>query len=301
MSASNGECRNLSLTGFTGAAIREGVLASYGGFGLANSMHNAYDNIAISIPNVSGAKGIVQTDVPNASPTPANPCFARFTNVTIFAPGGSAATFGFFLQWTDTNLYQNVHYVGGNANSACFLFDYTLQDNLPSACTILGIDPSGNGTTSRQFANNGTPGLGARPNYVKGLGEINFGRQPNIANLRPDLPQVITTLDLSGQTQPVSNSQAFVPYETGLYRTSVYLRISGAGAGGSLVARITAYDGVGPVNLDVNPGVNAAGGAVFGTIIYRAAAGYPVNYSVVFQGVSAAPTYSLTMSTERIG
>ena len=301
VSASNGECRNLSLTGFTGAAIREGVLASYKGFGLANSMHNAYDNIAINVPGVSGAKGVVQTGVPNASPTPANSCFARFTNVTVFAPGGTVATYGFCLQWTDTNLYQNIHYVGGNANSACFLFDYTLQDNLPSACTILGIDPSGNGTTSRQFVNNGVPGTGARPNTLKGLGEINRGRQPNIANLRPDLPQVVATLDLAGLSQPITNSPLFTPYEDGLFRTSVYLRISSKGGSGTLAARVTAFDGVGALNLDLNPAVSAAGGATFGAITYRAAGGCPVNYSVVFQNTSAAPTYSLTMSTERIG
>lgn len=303
VSASNGECRNLSLTGFTNTAIIERVLASYRGFGLANAMHNAYDNIAINVPSVSGARGVLQTGVPNASPTPANSCFARFTNVTVFAPGGTVATYGFYLQWTDTNLYQNIHYVGGNANSACFLFDYTLQDNLPSACTILGIDPSGNGTTSRHV-NNGVPGPGARPNTLKGLGEINRGRQPNIANLRPDLPQVITTLDLAGpsqQTQPITNSPLFTPYEDGLYRTSVYLRVGSGGGGGTLAARVTAFDGVGATNLDLNPPASAAGGATFGAVTYRAAGGYPVNYSVVFQNTTGAPTYSLTMSTERIG
>lgn len=355
LSASNGVSNGLSFTGFTNAAIREDVLTSYTGFGLANSMHNAYDNIAIQLPNVNGAKGIVQLGRPTASPVGANSCFGRFTNITFNAPTSTPATaqaagvqnnnatFGFYLQWTDTNYYENIHYIGGNQFSAAVLLDYTLTttsgqttttwNNLPSSCTFICLDVSGNGAgvnvgpagstgtanavmdVSRQFVNNGVPGNGARPNYVKGVGEINLGSQPmvklasgaqrkstTIANLRPDLPQVVDTLLLDGQTQPISNSALFTPYELGMYRTSFYLRITAGGAQGNITARITVDEGFGsPVNLDLNPSVNATIGATFGTIVYRAKPDSPVNYSVVFNNTTTAPTYSLNMTTERIG
>lgn len=350
LSASNGESRNLSFTNIVSSGLIETTLASYSGFGLANSMHNAYDNLAFNIPNIQGAKAVVQSGVPNATPVPCNSSFARFTNITIFAPtptgvtatsaavDNTTATYGFYLQWTDTNFYQNIHYVGGNSNSAAVLLDYTLTyvdgggatqvaANLPSSCTFIGFDVSGNGlganvgtlaapvyNISRQFANNGAPNEGARPNYVKGVGEINNGHQPRavlvntpfkltaLSNLRPDLPQVVDILMIDGQTAPISNTAFFTPYELGIYRTSFYLRITGSGDVGSLTARITCDDGLGSaVNLDMNPSVNATVGATFGTVTYRARGGSPVNYSVVFKNTNAAPTYSLNMSTERIG
>lgn len=297
-SASFGACQNLTFTNFTSSAIMETTLSTYVGFALANSMHNSWTNIAIAVPAVAGAKAIALTGQPTATPTPTNACYCNYTNITIYLPT-TLGTFGIYLQWTDSNLFTGVHLFGGSAAAKSVMFDYTLLSNLPSSCGFVSADLSGNGTNT-QFALSGTPNAGARPNWIKGVGEINLAAQPHVANLLPDLPVLVQKVDATGLTAPIANTILHTPYETGLFRASFYVRVSSNGAAGTLTPRITVSDGVGPINLDL-PAFTAVGGFGTGTVVFRAVAAVPLNYSIVFTGTTTAPTYNLALTLERIG
>ena len=294
-SASFGGCSHVAITNCTGSAIVETTFASFEGFALANSMHNAYGHLAISVPNVAGATGITLTGQPLAVPAAANSCYGQFSNVMIALPAAAAA-FGVRLAWCDSVTFEVLHIFGGPASTPV-VFDYTVQNNLPSSCSINGSDVSGG---ALQIANLGSPGAGARPNFVRGLGQINNARIPRLANLVADLPYTIATIDQIGVSAPISNVILYTPYETGMFRLSSYLRLTTAGTAGTLNVRLTVNDGVSPVNNDL-PGVAATGGANFGEIVVRASGGVPFNYSVVYIGVSGTPVYNVMVNCERIG
>lgn len=297
-SASFGCCNNLSFANINNSSVFETALANFVGFGLANSMHNSWTNLGIAVPAVAGAKAIVLTGQPAGKPTPSNSCYSNYTNVMISLPV-TLATFGIYLQWTDSALFNGLHIFGGSTTSVNVLFDYTLANNLPSSCGFISADVSGNGT-NKQFSVSGLPGLGARPNWIKGLGEINLGAEPHLPNLLPDLPVLVEKIDLTLVTAPITNSFFHTPYETGFFRASFYVRVTANGAAGTMTPRITVNDTVGTVNLDL-PVISAVGGFGQGTLFFKAISGSPINYSLVFTGTTTAPTYSLALMLERIG
>lgn len=298
LSASSGSSSNLALTNFTDAALVETTLPSFAGFGLANAMHNSWTNTSINVPAVYGAKAIVETGQPASTPQVTNACYNLFRNTTIYLPA-TQTTFGIYLQWTDSLLFEGTHIFGGSAKATAVMLDYGKQNNMPSSCGFVGIDASGNGTTVAQWANAGTPGPGARPNWVKGVGEINLGVQPSLPNLLTDMPARVRNVDTVGATSQIANAPLHTPYITGMFRASFYIRMTAAGTAGTITPRITVNDGVGAVNLDGSP-VNATGGATWSTVTFRAQAGFPVNYSTVFAGVTGTPAYNLALTLERL-
>ncbi len=114
------------------------------------------------------------------------------------------------------------------------------------------------------------------------------------------VPNRIARLDLVGVTAAISNVILYTPVTTGLYRLSAYLRLSTAGTAGTLNARFTVNDGVGPIDQDL-PLAPASGGAAGGAVVVRALAGQPFNYSVVYTGVTGTPVYNLMLTCECIG
>lgn len=300
-SASYGQNRNLALTNFVDAAVYETTLASFAGFGLANTMHNHWANLSINVPAVAGAKGIVLTGTPSATPTPVNACYEHFTNTLIYLPP-TLTTYGVYLQWTDSDLFEDLHIFGGSASAVMVQLDYTLSNNMPSSNGFVGVDPSGTGTNV-QFANSGAPGAGARPNWVKGLGEINLGVQPNLPNLAPDLPMQLGRTTLTGQTAALSNVALYTPYAAGLYRVSYYMLMTSGGTGGTISLSVNFNDSfTGKSHTSV--AINANGTAPFythGMFVFQAAAAAAITYTVTFAGVTGSPVYAVYMTLERIG
>lgn len=284
LSASFGSSSNLALTNFTDTALVETTLPSFTGFGLANAMHNSWTNTSINVSAVYGAKAVVETGQPASTPQVTNACYNLFRNMTIYLPA-TQTTFGIYLQWTDSLLFEGTHILGGSAKATAVMLDYGKQNNMPSSCGFVGIDASGNGTTVPQWANAGTPGPGARPNWIRGIGEINLGIQPSLPNLLTDMPARVRNVDTVGATSQAANAPPHTPYVSGMFRASFYIRMTAAGTAGTITPRITANDGV---------------GATWSTVTFRAQAGFPVNYSAVFAGVTGAPAYNLALTLERL-
>jgi hypothetical protein len=301
LSASFGQSSNLALSNFTDTAIYETTLASYVGFGLADSMHNHWSAISIAVPAVAGAKGIVLTGVPTASPQATNACYEQFTNILIFLPT-TLTTYGVYLQWADSNVFQDLHIFGGSVTAVCIELDYTVQANLPSGNCFIGLDPSGTGSNI-QFGQAGTPNSGARPNRILALSEINNAVQPNQPNLIADLPTLQTKLSLTGQTAAIGTTGLFTPYVSGIYRVSYYMTMTAGGTAGTLQLFVNYNDGF-TLKSDASGSINANGSAPLstnGVFVMQAAAGVQLSFNVNFTGVTGAPVYALYLVAERIG
>ena len=305
VSGSWGNCLNLSISGCL-SGIYETAHSTFTGGGLASwgTFHNSYTNIAINIPAVTGANGIVLTGVPDLV-TPllsANSCYSYFQNVFIRQNPAAGQTVGVHLQWTDTATFDGLHIFDGGVSSVAVLLDYTVLNNMPASCQFYSIDISGNGL-STQFANIGAPGSGARPNYIHGMGEINTATTPNLANLSPDLPKQHGVLNLTGQTAAITGANLYLPYETGLFRVSYFLTMVAAGTAGTVALSINFNDGFTGKSLS-SISVNTTGATPYftgGEMVLRAVAGVPINYSVTFTGVTGTPSYAVFAAIERVG
>lgn len=149
---------------------------------ITDSFHNYYRNTTVIMPSLAGSMGILLTG-PSTGASDSNTDFNQFVNTTIEVPTtASTVAYGLYVQQTDTNQFFDTHIFGGNNSSIGVVLDYATTNTWPASNSFYGIDVStGNGAGT--FLNNGSPGAGARPNYIYGFGESNGGTCPNIANL----------------------------------------------------------------------------------------------------------------------
>lgn len=176
-SASFGDNRNIVVTGCE-RGIVSGTVALFGSFTNTDSIHTSWYNTTVNIPNVANAMGILLSGTVAAN---SNTDYNNFYNTWITINAGAAVVTGLYLQSTDTVHFYNTHMSSaGNVNAICVVMDYTLANSFPSATRFMGIDVAncGGGT---QWAVNGTPGAGARVNYVY-VDEANNSVAPVIAN-----------------------------------------------------------------------------------------------------------------------
>lgn len=302
ISGSFGNSENLSIDKCLVGIYETTQTTFSGGWGTWSAIHNSYTNLAIMVPAIAGATGIVLTGRPNVNPLLAtNSCYAYFQNVVIEQPP-TLNTFGIYLQWTDTATFDGVHLISGSATSTGVMFDYTLQDNMPSSCQFYSLEASGSGT-STQYANSGTPGSGARPNYVNGIAEINLGANPNLANFSPALPRQHGVKNLTGQTSAITASPLFTPFETGIYRVAYYITVTTGGSAGTYTFTVNFNDTFGAKTLS-STAINATGvppSFTGGVAVFKASAGQPITFTVTLTGISGSPVYAVSVATERVG
>jgi hypothetical protein len=159
VSASFGDVSNLTILNCQ-RGLASSAVSPHGPYTNTNSQHNSYKNISIEVPASDSAMGMLLTGVSSAT-TDHN----TFENVNIYLPTTSNYTYGAFVQVADSNVFTGVHIYAGGPNAKSVNFDYTAAPNFPSGNFFLWLDPyqSGRGVS---FAEGGTPGPVASPNYV---------------------------------------------------------------------------------------------------------------------------------------
>jgi len=177
ISAMNGEVKNISFINCFRGRISQTV-APFGSFTNTNSQHNKYYNITYQVPSIAGATGALVTGI-----TSADTDYETNIGADIFLPTSVVSVCGVTLQGTESGTWVGVHHYGGNASATSWCLDYSVNSGgWPASTTIVNPDPfqSGGGA---QWANVGTPGAAAKPNYIVSLGQTNSATCPNITNL----------------------------------------------------------------------------------------------------------------------
>lgn len=209
MSAQNGDSRNLTFNNCK-QGITSTTVAIFGSFTNTDSLHNSFSNTTISVPNVASAIGINLTGV---TPFNSNTDYNAFINTTILLVGGSnLAQYGIYLQVTDTVQFYDTHIsnIGNNTGFICVNFDYAASNVFPSATRFTGLDIAtcGNGTP---FAQSGTPGAGAKPNWLL-IDEANGAVCPTtVNNLACQSAQSLMT-NAGGNAAPVDVFSAWTSF-----------------------------------------------------------------------------------------
>lgn len=175
-SAQNGETRNLSIINCT-KGLQSFTVAPFGSVTNTNSQHNKYYNTTVQVPAVANSVGIFLTGTSSADTD-----YNTFEGTDIFLPISSIVVSGIDLQATESNAFVNTHMYGGNASSLSITLDYSINSSWPASNFFYHVDPFQSGSGA-QWTNLGTPGSGAKPNYIIGLDETNSAACPNLANL----------------------------------------------------------------------------------------------------------------------
>jgi hypothetical protein len=160
--------------------------------GLSNntdSLHNRYEGLTVSVPS-GGLGGILLTGV-----TTANTDFNVFTSTTVALLGTTSN--GIYLQGAAGNLFLDAHVTGAAGNTSV-VFDYTLNNTWPANNVFDMIEPAVGATF---MSNAGSPGAGAKPNYLRNLITTDGATYPTLANLVTDGGQAFGT-----QTNDAANA-----------------------------------------------------------------------------------------------
>src|SRR5258706_7608055 len=201
ISAQYGYSYNLTVINCILGGILSATVAPFGSFTNTDSLHNLYENIQVNIPSTvaTNSFGIKLTGV-STSDTDYN----TFINITIFLQGPTASViYGVWLHNCDSNFIYGLQVtgIGGAGNLSTINFDYSASGGniWPASNIINGVD----GGTAPMI-NTGSPGNGARPNYIYGLVETNSAANPILTNTNPALPTIVAPgLDLTAQTGSV--------------------------------------------------------------------------------------------------
>lgn len=301
-SAQFGDCRNLGILGCVSNSIGSNTYALFGSMGSCDSLSNSFENIYISLPNVANVKGIVLT---GNTATNSDTDFNVFKNV-IIGLAGSAVSTGIYLQNCDSNSFYNILLAGGSAASFGVNFDYTASVNnaWPSSNSFFGIDTNGNTLGANQWVNGGTPGASAGANLVVGLAEGNGATQPNIANMRPDLPVVLPpSVNLTGQSASIGSTNIVLTPIAGIYRISGYLALTTTGNSVTVTVTVGWTDLSGAGRTFTSSAINFSAGTnnpqSFSVPIV-AEASTEITYLTTVSGAAGAGRYSLAVVVEKL-
>jgi hypothetical protein len=152
-----------------------------------NHMHNRYTNFAMRLPAINGSTGIWARG--NGVNGNTNSCYDIWDDLTMcFLPATAGITLtGVHLQFTDTETFRNVHFIGtGGASGGgvinAVLYDYTAEAaTMPTCCLFERVDFATSGTC---IANVGIPSGSPGPNLVVFVGTANgTPSNPSLANL----------------------------------------------------------------------------------------------------------------------
>jgi hypothetical protein len=146
-----------------------------------NTMHNMWSNIFIQVPAIVFATGI-SLDGDGVGAT-SNTAFEHYHNLSIFLPA-TLQTFGINLRATDSDEFFDLHIAGGSATATGVQFDYSaagITGQWPASVMFFGTEL--NGSPMTPWGLSGTPGAGAKPNYIFGHGETNGAAVPILNNL----------------------------------------------------------------------------------------------------------------------
>lgn len=177
-----GDTKNVSISGCTLVGLELTCWSTIAaGLIEANSMHNRFENLNISVATSNNAGGIDLTG--NAGIT-ANSCYNKFDNVVVNLPtsGASTGVYGVYLGSADSNKFSDLHILGGTTGQVGIELDYSVGSAFPSNNFFYDVDPAGNNLLT-QFFQNSSPAPTASPNTIYGLVTVNGGSDPAITGL----------------------------------------------------------------------------------------------------------------------
>jgi hypothetical protein len=284
-SAQNGDSANIVINNCA-RGFDSDTYALFGSFTNTDSYFNIYRNMAVQQPNsLNNTVGVYLTGA--STPTNADSDYNTFIGLNISMPNtGTNTATGLQLQAVDSNTFINTKiYINSSANTGVLL-DYSISSNFPASNSFFNVDVSGGNGTA--WANNGSPGSGATPNYIQGLIETNGQVAPNLVNLTVYGSHSIY-LNQGGASNPNTRLQATSGH-LGYLGTAPTITSGCTGAGSSVLSGST--DNAGEVE-----GSTAA--ATTCTITFAKA--FTTSNFCMTQGNSApltgTATYSLTTLT----
>ncbi|CAI8694328.1 hypothetical protein [Burkholderia sp. IT-111MI5] len=293
-SASNGDCRNLTIYGHTGAAIQSAAYPTFPGVGLTDAIQNSWHNTTIKNPDVAGVKGIVLDGAADSTSD-----YHLFTQTTIQMSSAVANT-GIHLRAADSCGFVGVHIFGTPPGGGGIVFDYSFRQFWPAGCWFQAVD---NGCGWANIGTPGTVGGTLGPNVLHSVLGANGASYPELPNLVvPALPGRWASKTFQAQTGAVA-SAAITPYavlESGLYRLSGYLVITGAGSAGGLVTPHMEWnDGQNTNTVNPTSVASNTGWTSWDQVVYCAVGTY-ISYRVDFSGVTTSPTYKVYFNVEKL-
>lgn len=179
-SAQFGDSANLSLNNCL-HGLASDTVPIFGALSNTDSYYNSYRNLAVQVPNIANAIGILIDG--NGSNNTSNTDFNSFYGVNVSIPNASGTVQAAIdLKACDSNVFYDTKVFLNSVNSVGVQFDYSAVNSWPASNTFVNLDSSG--TTGAFINNSSTPGSSARPNYIIGLVETNgFSAPNNFANL----------------------------------------------------------------------------------------------------------------------
>lgn len=198
VSAAFGDNSDLTVWECRTAGIYNQTVPPPGGVLNADNLHNYWRNTFIRLPEVNNANGLILT-----GGTTSNTDYNVFINTVIELAGTATGTVGLVLQACDSNMFYGLHFFAGNASAFTIVFDYSILNVWPASNGFYGVDPKI--TAGTLYANVGSPGGGAAPNWIYGLVTTNGATPPALANLSYILPGV-SLAGVIDKTLTVNNS-----------------------------------------------------------------------------------------------
>lgn len=176
-SAQWGDSANLTFNGCSAHGVLSDTVAIFGSFTNTDSTLNKWWGINVQVPNTTGAVGIALTGASGNT----NTNHGEWHSVVINFLGNCSNCVGLQLADADseqiyTLMFPNV----SGANVICVMYDYSVSNVFPASTSIYGVDTGtvAGGGCGTPYLSNGTPGAGAKPNYLYGVVETDGGVVP---------------------------------------------------------------------------------------------------------------------------
>jgi hypothetical protein len=187
-----------------------------------------------------------------------------------------------------------------NPAGCSIIFSYTESSQWPSSCVFINCEFG----STNAVSNSGTPGSGARPNYLVGHSETNGVPNPNLTNLYPALPTIVAPgVALTNQTASITttNITPIPTYLPAMFRVSGYLEITTAGNAVTVSVTIGWTDDSGATQAFTSAAISAAA-KNFTTveIPIRVAQGTNVAFLTTVSGAIGAGRYALCIKLEKL-
>jgi Pectate lyase superfamily protein len=302
ISAAFGDCRDLSFIGCF-RAVESVTVEVFGGLNHTDSLHNAYYNIMIQLPDVTGATGFLLTGSGSATPT-SDTDYNDISNVTFASSGAANKKYGFYLQVCDSNNIRNVQIPGGDVNFVSVSYDFNVNSNYPNSNNIDNIDFGSSATAPVQVG--GTPATSNTLNYIRGIVEGNGSSQSELNGLQTIASGPVCllcegSLALTAQAAAIADTTLFhLPNPNALYRVSYYIVVTSAGTSGTIQLNIKFNDVIqlqtlSSPTITVNPR-----GLGQGSFLIRTNGVSSPTYGISFNAVVGAITYNVYLKVEKL-
>jgi hypothetical protein len=313
--ASYGTIDNLSFRGFLGKGLYTAApsVTTFGSDG--NTSHITSKGLYFHLPNVGAPVGMY-LDGPVDVTCDTHSLVFDLVRVHL---SQSVTCYGAVFKCCDTVTINNLLMVvnpgvsgPGSANPSAIgvLYDYNYPTGVgavPADIVLHQVDVALGVSAARQFmAVNVPPSFAAmnvHNNIIGYLGETNGGAYPTVLpNTLIDLPmKQACDVALTAQAAAIAATTILTAIKPGMWRINYSIEITQAGTAGTIQLQIGWTSPAGGRGANVGPAlaVTGLGGHNEGSLPVYSAAG-PIQYVVVFAGVTGAVRYALYLTAEKL-